>query len=221
MSSTTVGVLFDLDGVLTDTAEYHYLAWKQLADELGIAFTRTDNDQLRGVSRRASLQIILDIGGRTVSEPEAEAMMEHKNSLYRQMLRQVSEQDLLPGVGSLLDDLRKSGVKIAVASASRNSPDVVRRLGIEDRIDALAHGGMVERQKPAPDLFLHAAELLGAAPAACVVVEDAAAGVEAALAAGMKCVGLGPEARVGQAHLVLPDLRGTRAATLISLVSGS
>ncbi|MCK4516367.1 MAG: HAD hydrolase-like protein, partial [Spirochaetaceae bacterium] len=125
-------VLFDLDGVLTDTAEYHYLAWKRLADELGIPFTRDDGDRLRGVSRRPALEIILSLGDRTWSEPEIQEMMTRKNDYYRTMIQQVTPRDLLPGVANLLGELRALGIKIAVASASRNSPDVVRSLGIAD-----------------------------------------------------------------------------------------
>ena len=173
-------VLFDLDGVLTDTAEYHYLAWKRLADELGIRFTREHGDRLRGVSRRPALETILDLDDRSYSEDEIQEMMSRKNAYYREMIRQITPRDLLPGVVSLLGELRALGIKIAVASASRNSPEVIRSLGITDSIDELVHGGQVERQKPSPDLFLLAAKRIGVPAEACIVVEDAAAGIEAA-----------------------------------------
>jgi len=210
-------VLFDLDGVLTDTAEYHYLAWKRLADELGIPFTRDDGDRLRGVSRRPALEIILSLGDHTWSEPEIQEMMTRKNDYYRTMIRRVTPRDLLPGVANLLGELRALGIKIAVASASKNSPDVVRSLGIADSIDQLVHGGMVERQKPHPDLFLRAALELGAKPAECIVVEDAAAGIEAAIAAGMVSVGLGPVERVGKADRVFPSLEGVTTDDLLGI----
>ena len=209
--------LFDLDGVITDTAEYHFKAWKQLADEEGIPFARADNEHLRGVSRRASLTRLL--AGRPVTEDEAEEMMARKNGYYQAMLKDISPADLLPGVGDLLAELRAAQVKIAIASASRNSPAVVELLGISDKIDILVHGGHVERQKPAPDLFLLAAEKLRVFPGECVVIEDARAGVEAAHAAGMVAVGIGPTERVGAAELVCPNLDGAtyfelaRAAT--------
>ena len=210
-------VLFDLDGVLTDTAEYHYLAWKRLADELGIPFTRDDGDRLRGVSRRPALEIILSLGDHTWSESEIQEMMTRKNDYYRTMIRRVAPRDLLPGVANLLGELRALGIKIAVASASKNSPDVVRSLGIADSIDQLVHGGMVERQKPHPDLFLRAALELGAKPAECIVVEDAAAGIEAAIAAGMVSVGLGPVERVGKADRVFPSLEGVTTDDLLGI----
>ena len=199
-------VLFDLDGVLTDTAEYHYLAWKRLADELGVPFTRDDGDRLRGVSRRPALEIILGLGNLTGTETEINEWMDRKNAHYQELITRVTPADLLPGVAELLRELRERGIGIAVASASKNSPDVIRRLGIGDSIDELVHGGMVERQKPYPDLFLRAARKLGAEPAACIVVEDATAGIEAAIAAGMVSVGLGPEERVGAADRVFPSL---------------
>ncbi len=210
-------VLFDLDGVLTDTAEYHYLAWKRLADELSITFTRDDGDRLRGVSRRPALEIILSLGNRTWSEAEIQEMMTRKNDYYRDMIRQVTPRDLLPGVANLLGELRALGIKIAVASASRNSPDVVRSLGIADSIDQLVHGGQVERQKPYPDLFLHAAKQVGVPAAACIVVEDAAAGIEAAINAGMVSVGLGPVERVGAADRVFPSLENVSVDDLLGM----
>ena len=212
-----LAVLFDLDGVLTDTAEYHYLAWKRLADELGIPFTREDGDRLRGVSRRPALEIILGLSGRTGSEEEMQEWMTRKNAHYQELITRVTPADLLPGVAALLNELRERGIKIAVASASKNSPEVIRRLEIEDSIDQLVHGGMVERQKPFPDLFLQAAKQVGVPAAACIVVEDAAAGIEAAIAAGMVSVGLGPEERVGKADRVFPSLEGLTADNLLGI----
>lgn len=188
-------VIFDLDGVLTDTAEYHYLAWKKLADEEGLAFSREDNEKLRGVSRRASLQLIL--GGQPVDEAAMQAMMDRKNGYYQQMLAQVSPADLLPGVARLLDELDAAGIPYAVASASRNAPEVVGRLGIAERPALVAHGGSVPQAKPAPHLFRYAAAQMGVWPAHCLVVEDAAAGIAAAVAAGMAALALGPAQRFG------------------------
>ncbi|HSM57371.1 MAG TPA: beta-phosphoglucomutase [Candidatus Sulfomarinibacteraceae bacterium] len=186
-------VIFDLDGVITDTAEYHFQAWKRLAQEEGIPFTREDNEQLRGVSRRASLLLILR--GRSVSEETLQEMMARKNGYYRELLAQISEEDLLPGVRQLLHELDGAGVPYAIASASRNARDVVRRLGLEARLVLVADGNSVRRAKPAPDLFRFAAAGLQVPPARCLVVEDAAAGVEAALAAGMPALALGPAER--------------------------
>ena len=212
---TPEAIIFDLDGVLTDTAEYHFLAWKQLADELGIPFTREDNEQLRGIPRRGSLDYILGLDGRTVTDAEAEILMTRKNDHYKSLIERVSAKDLLPGVANLLAEIKQAGLKVAVASASKNSPQVVQQLCLADQLDALAHGGSVVRQKPQPDLFLHAARELGVPPAHCIVVEDAAAGIDAAHAAGMTAVGIGPVERVGAAEVVLPNLDGISLADLL------
>ena len=198
------GFIFDLDGVLTDTAEYHYQAWQRLADEDGIPFDRERNEALRGVSRRHSLELLL--AGRVYPEEQMLEMMERKNRYYQELLKQVTPDDLLPGVCNLLEALRAAGIKIAVGSASKNAREVVQRLQIEPCLDALADGYSVVRPKPAPDLFVYAAGLLHVCVSECVVFEDAAVGVEAAKTAGMYAVGLGPVERVGQADLVFPDL---------------
>ncbi|WP_420631005.1 beta-phosphoglucomutase [Candidatus Leptofilum sp.] len=213
---TPEAIIFDLDGVLTDTAEYHFLAWKQLADELGIPFGRKDNEQLRGIPRRRSLDYILALDGRSISNAEAEELMTRKNNHYRTLIKQVSTKDLLPGVATLLAEIKQAGLKVAIASASKNSPQVLNQLGICDQLDALAHGGSVVRQKPHPDLFLHTARELGVPSAHCIVVEDAAAGIDAAHAAGMTAVGIGPAERVGAAEVVLPNLDGVSLADLLS-----
>ena len=200
------GVIFDLDGVITDTAEYHYLAWKRLADEQGIPFNRVDNEALRGVSRRESLNLMLK--ERQIPESQAQAWMERKNDYYREMLSQITPADVLPGALPLLRELRQSGIKIAIASASKNARDVLNSLGLIDSIDVLCDGYSVSEPKPAPDLFLFAAQQLDLPPGVCVVVEDAEAGVEAALSAGMRCIGLGPPARVGKADMLRPSLEG-------------
>jgi len=199
-------IIFDLDGVLTNTSEYHYLAWKRLADEESIPFTRTDNERLRGVSRRDSLELLL--GDREVSEEQAQEMMACKNHYYQEFIQHVTPDDMLPGALELLQECRQAEVNVAIGSASKNTCAVVERLGIEHLVDAIADGYSVTRQKPAPDLFLRAAEMLGVPPANCVVVEDAASGIEAAKAAGMWAIGLGPVERVGAADLVFPDLSG-------------
>lgn len=203
-SSDIQGVIFDLDGVLTDTAEYHYRAWQRLADEEGLPFDRQANEALRGVSRRASLMKI--IGNRSYSEAQIEDMMERKNQYYVDSIQSISSDDLLPGALALLKELKQAGIKTALGSASKNARPVIEKLGIAEYIDVIGDGHSVERPKPAPDLFLFAAGELGLAPEHCVVVEDAAAGIEAALAGGMWAVGLGPVERVGEAHVVLPSL---------------
>jgi len=208
------GFIFDLDGVLTDTAEYHYRGWKRLADELGIPFTRKDNEALRGIPRRESLLMILK--GRKYSEEQIQEMMERKNRYYLEFIRQITPRGLLPGARELLEEIHAAGLKSALGSASKNAPEVIQRLGITDLLDVISHGESVERQKPAPDLFLHAAAQLGLEPAECVVVEDAASGIEAARAGGFRSVGLGSMERVGQADLILPSLKGVHLADLLS-----
>lgn len=208
MSISLKAVIFDLDGVITDTAEYHYRAWKQLADEERLPFTREDNEQLRGVSRRDSLLRLLK--GREFPEPKLQSMMDRKDGYYREMIQQVTPADLLPGVERLLDELDAARIPYVIASASRNAPAVVQRLGIEHRLAALVDGSSVSRQKPAPDLFRYAAAKLNVSPADCLVVEDAEAGIEAALVAGMHALALGPAERFA----AIAGWRGSRFASL-------
>lgn len=210
-------IIFDLDGVLTDTAEYHFRAWKRLADEEGIPFSREDNEKLRGVSRRRSLELLLD--GRPVSAEKFQAMMDRKNDYYREMLQGIGPGDLLPGVPDLLREIREAGLKVAIASASKNARDVVDNLQLGGQVDALADGFSPGRPKPAPDLFLHAARLLEVPPAQCICVEDAEAGIVAGQAAGMLTVGLGPEERVGVADCGLPSLDGVHLADLLRVAT--
>jgi len=205
--------IFDLDGVITDTAEYHYRAWKRLADEEGLPFTREENEHLRGVARRESLMLILK--GRTVPEARIQEMMDRKTRYYLELVREVSPDDLLPGVKELLEEIRLAGMKSALGSASKNAGEVLDRLGIRSMLDAVSDGYSVERQKPAPDLFLDAARKLGLSPEQCAVVEDAAAGIEAARAGGFRSIGLGPGERVGLADAVFPSLAGVRLADLL------
>lgn len=213
-NSTIKGFIFDLDGVLTDTAEYHFRGWKRLADEEGIPFTREDNEHLRGIPRRESLMWILK--GRAYPEEKIQAMMERKNNYYLEFIRAISPRDLLPGARKLLEEIRRAGLKSALGSASKNARDVVQRLGITDLLDAISDGNSVERQKPAPDLFLHAAGQLGLTPSECAVVEDAAAGIQAARAGGFRSIGLGPRERVGEADAVFPSLDGVGLNDLLS-----
>jgi beta-phosphoglucomutase len=208
------GFIFDLDGVLTDTAEYHYRGWKRLADELDIPFTREDNEELRGIPRRESLMLILR--GRQYPEEQILQMMERKNRYYLEFIHDITPRDLLPGARELLEEIHTAGLKSALGSASKNAPEVVQRLGIADLLDAISHGDSVERQKPAPDLFLHAAAQLGLKPAECVVVEDATSGIEAARAGGFRSVGLGPRERVGKADISLPSLVDVHLNDLLS-----
>jgi kojibiose phosphorylase len=213
-SNSIEGIIFDLDGVITDTSEFHYLAWKKLADEEGIPFDREANEGLRGIPRRQSLMAILQ--GRPATESQIQDMMERKNKYYIELMQSITPKDLLPGAAELLEELQAAGIKIALGSSSKNARTVIQRLGIEDKFVAIADGYSVENSKPAPDLFLFAAEKLGVSPQNCIVVEDATAGIEAGLAAGMKVVGLGPNERVGKAHIVLPSLENVTWKDLLS-----
>jgi len=190
--------IFDLDGVITDTAEFHFLAWKRLAEEEGIPFDRQVNERLRGVSRRKSLEIILN--GREFSEDKVEEMMSRKNSYYQEYIDTITPEDMLPGAKEILDELKSKDYKLAVGSASKNAKPVIENLKITDMFETISDGFSVENTKPAPDLFLHTAEKMGVEPVSCAVFEDAEAGIKAALAAGMTAIGIGPEERVGKAH---------------------
>jgi len=206
------GFIFDLDGVLTDTAEFHYRAWQKLADEEHLPFDRQANEALRGVARRKSLMLI--VGDRPYSEAQIQEMMERKNRYYVASIQTITPQNLLPGAIALLDELRQAGMKIAIGSASKNAKTVIEKLGLAEHVDAIADGYSVDKPKPAPDIFLYAATLLGLAPAHCVVVEDAPVGVAAAIAAGMGSIGIGSPSRVGAANIVLPNLIGVHLTDL-------
>jgi beta-phosphoglucomutase len=211
--------IFDLDGVITDTAEYHYRGWKRLADEEGLSFSRADNEHLRGIPRRESLMLILK--DRVYPEAKIHEMMQRKNDYYLKFIKEISPRDLLPGAKELLEEIHAAGLKNALGSASKNAGEVLDRLGIRSLFDAISDGHSVERQKPAPDLFLHAAAQLNFPPAECVVVEDAAAGIEAAKAGGFRSVGLGPRERVGEAETVFPSLSEVRLADLLKALGAT
>lgn len=213
---TTYGFIFDLDGVLTDTAEYHYLAWKRIADDEGLSFTREDNEALRGVPRRRSLELLLK--GRTLPEDRMQELMERKNGYYRAYLEEITPGDLLPGVVDFLSTAKTMGIRIGLGSASRNAHDVCARLGIVDYFDAFGDGNSVVNAKPAPDLFLWVAGGLRLNPRRCVVFEDAEAGIRAALAGGFIAVGLGPAERVGAAHMVRDSLAGAHPRDFMHLL---
>jgi beta-phosphoglucomutase len=195
--------IFDLDGVIVDTARYHYLAWNRLAREIGIAFTELDNERLKGVSRMRSLEIILEIGGVTLSDVKKERLATEKNNWFVDYLNQMAPNEIFPGIRPLLERLRSAGLKVALASSSRNAKKVVALLNIGKNFDVIVDGNMVVNSKPDPEIFLLAASKLRIAPESCLVFEDAEAGVEAALAAGMKCIGIGSPLQVGKANKVM------------------
>lgn len=192
-------VIFDLDGVITDTAEFHYLAWQAMADRSGHPFDRVANEALRGLSREESLRRV--IAGTTLSAEEFTDLLEEKNAHYLRLLDRMGPEDVLPGARRVIDEVKRRGHAVAVGSSSKNAWSVLTRLGLADTFDAVADGTSAPAAKPDPGIFLAAASALGVPAGRCVVVEDAASGVDAARAAGMRSVGIGPPERVGHADL--------------------
>ena len=187
-------VIFDLDGVICFTDKYHYLAWKKMADGMGIYFDETINNRLRGVSRMESLEIILERYDKELSQEEKQKLAEEKNKTYVELLGQMTEKDLSSEVKETLDKLRERGLKLAIGSSSKNAKFILERLGLKDYFDAVSDGTNISKSKPDPEVFLKAAEFLHMAPADCLVVEDAKAGIEAAKAGGFNSAGLGEAA---------------------------
>lgn len=199
--------IFDLDGVIVDTAKYHYIAWKALAEELGFDFTEQDNERLKGVSRMRSLEILLEIGKRQFSDAEKQAMAEKKNALYVSYIEKMTPGEILPGVQQFLQQIRSKGIRVALGSASKNSPMILRQIGLSDMFDVVVDGNSITEAKPNPEVFLQGAQRLGVLPQQCVVFEDAIAGLEAARNARMYCVGVGDEKTLQMADLVIPGFQ--------------
>lgn len=207
-------IIFDLDGVLTDTSEYHYRAWKHLADDEGIPFTHEENDaHLRGVGRRESLAYL--IRGRQYTEEQIQEMMDRKNRYYNALIEQMSPNEVVPGGKELLTEIRKAGIKSAIASASKNCRTVLERLDIVDYFDGIADGNSVVNSKPAADIFVYAAGLVNVPTIDCLGVEDADAGIEAIKIAGMRALAVGPADRFHRADKVLPTLANKRLQDLL------
>jgi beta-phosphoglucomutase len=204
--NTIKACIFDLDGVIVDTAVYHYKAWKRLANSLGFDFTEHQNEQLKGVSRVRSLQLILGWGGVTKTEAEQEQLATQKNTWYMEMVNQMKPEEILPGAKEFLTTCRAVGLKTALGSASKNSMTILEKIGITDMFDAVIDGNKVSKAKPDPEVFLAGAQALGVHPEECVVFEDAIAGVEAAIAGDMKVVGIGSPDVLKDANLVIKGL---------------
>ncbi len=207
--------IFDLDGVIVDTAKYHYLAWKRLAEELGIPFTQDDNERLKGVSRMRSLQIVLELGGRNLSADEQKNLAAKKNVWYVEYIEQMGPDEILPGVLPFLPALKEDGIKIALASASKNARFILDKLHLAHQFAVIVDGNSVSKAKPDPEGFLLAAAKLGVNPTLAVVFEDAAAGIEAAKRAGMFAVGIGNPSALPEADLILPGFEATPPAQLL------
>ncbi len=198
--------IFDLDGVLVDTAHYHFLAWKRLAKEFDYELTEEINEQLKGVSRMKSLEIVLKHANISLEEQKKTSLADRKNGWFTEYVHAMKADELFPGVKELFKKLKTDGIQIALASSSKNAQTIIDILGIRDEFDAVVDGNMIVHSKPDPEIFLLAAEKLGQSPSACMVFEDAEAGVEAALRAGMKCVGVGTPAQLSKANVIVGSI---------------
>lgn len=198
-------IIFDLDGVIVDTAKYHYLAWKNLANELGFDFTEKQNELLKGVSRVKSLEILLDIGKVSLSDDRKQELLIEKNKEYLEEVNQMTADEILPSMAELLNILDKNNIKYALGSASKNAPLILKKVGLYDRFAAIVDGNDVSKAKPDPEVFLIAAEKLNTEPKNCIVFEDAIAGVQAANAAGMISIGIGDKETLYEADYVFAD----------------
>ncbi len=186
-----IAVLFDLDGVIVDTAKHHYLAWKQLADELGFNFTVEDNERLKGVSRMDSLNILLEIGQIDLTDAEKLELATKKNTRYVESISHMDERDILPGVANFLAELKQNDIPFALGSASKNAPLILNKIGLFDEFDAIIDGNSIAKAKPDPEVFLLGAKAVNIAKEKCIVFEDAQSGIEAGKRAGMKVVAVG------------------------------
>lgn len=199
-------VIFDLDGVITDTAHYHYLAWKRLAETQGVHFDHAFNENLKGIDRMGSLDLILASAAKQYTPEEKLALADEKNLHYQELIATMSANDLLPGAVAALDTVRAAGMKIGLASVSKNAFTVLERLGITDKFDYVVDAALIARGKPDPEIFLKAAHELGVAPSDCLGVEDAVAGVASIKSAGMYALGIGQASVLTQADVVIPSL---------------
>jgi beta-phosphoglucomutase len=208
--------LFDLDGVIVDTARYHYVAWRAIAEELGFVFTEEDNEKLKGVSRIRSLEILLEIGGISLDDESKTLLAQKKNSLYLQYVLKMRPDEVLPGAREFLADCRNNNLGIGLGSASKNAATLLNLLQITHLFDAIIDGNKVTKAKPDPEVFLTGARELGVLPQNCVVFEDAEAGIEAAIAANMFSVGIGDPVILKKADFVTSGLKNLSVKTLIA-----
>lgn len=214
--------IFDLDGVICDTAKYHFKAWQRLANELGFDFTEEENEQLKGVSRVESLNLILKWGGKDIQDEEEKAMLaEQKNNWYLALIQNMTPKETLPGVEKFLKDLQKRGVKIALGSASKNSKMILDRIGLTHYFETIIDGTSTSKSKPHPEVFLLGAESLGVSPKNAIVFEDAEKGIEAALNGGFYAVGIGKALSLDDAHIVIPGFEYIDLDEIIEALSAS
>lgn len=219
MSLDLQACIFDLDGVLVDTAKYHFSAWQRLADELGVPFDHSDNNQLKGVSRVDSLEFILNKGDLVLDNDTKVRLMDRKNEWYLDQVKAMGPDELFSGAVEFIDELRSVGVGIALGSSSKNAPYILKRCGIEDRFDAVIDGNSITFSKPDPEVFLKGAAALSAEPARTVVFEDAVSGVEAGKNGGFIVVGIGDESILNKADFVMADFQGLSIQKLTDRLS--
>lgn len=210
--------LFDMDGVIVDTARFHFKAWHRLADTLGVPFTEEQNEELKGVSRLDSLERILSWGNLVLTSHKKIELMNLKNKWFLEYVDQVNPDDMLPGVLNFLNELKDSGIQIGLGSSSKNSMLILDKLGITPYFATIIDGTKIHFSKPHPEVFLKAAKELGLQPEECVVFEDAISGVEAAKAGGFPCIGIGQPEVLGAADVVVPDLSAMSVARLTELL---
>ena len=199
-------VIFDLDGVIVDTAKYHFLAWRNLANSLGFDFTEEQNEQLKGVSRVKSLEILLDIGNVKLSKKKKRLLLEEKNNEYLEYVNKMTSDEILPGVLEILNFLYENNISYALGSASKNAPLILEKVGLLERFFALVDGNDVTKAKPDPEVFLIGAKKLNVNPEDCIVIEDAIAGVQAANTANMLSIGIGDKNVLSEADYVFSDM---------------
>lgn len=199
--------IFDLDGVVVDTAKFHFLAWEEIAQKLDIEFKIEDNERLKGVSRVDSLKIILEIGKKKIDTDSFEKLLTEKNEIYLNHISTLSKNDILPGVHQLLGEIKEKGHKIALGSASKNAKFILEKLSLTSFFDAIVDGTTVKTAKPDPEVFLSAASLLGDEPSSCIVFEDAQSGVAAAKSADMACIGIGEKSQLFKADFVFSGFK--------------
>lgn len=211
---TVQACLFDLDGVIVDTAKYHYLAWRQLANQLGFDLTLEQNELLKGISRMESLDIILEIGGVKLEEEEKQKLAAEKNVRYLELCKQITPDDALPGVRDFLDELRAGSIKVGLGSASKNAKTILTNLDMLTYFDTIVDGNRVTRGKPDPQVFLMGAEDLSVLPEYCLVFEDAVAGVQSGNAAGMITIGIGEQSVLNEADIVIKGFDGVSVDNL-------
>ena len=214
----TNAFLFDLDGVLVDTAVFHYQAWRRMANSLGFDFTHEFNETLKGISRMDSLDRILTLGGVTLSDEKKLELAAQKNEWYLELVNQMTPDDMLPGALAFLEQTKRAGLKIALGSVSKNAPLILERVGITHFFDAIIDGSKITHSKPDPEVFLKGAAELNVQPAECIVFEDAIAGIEAARRGGMFALGIGSPDVLTEADLVVPNLQHLTIVELLAAV---